>query len=226
MVLASFAEKWAEPAEAFAAQKGCWLVLDRVRDPGNLGTILRTADAVAAEGVLLVGECCDAFSVEAVRASMGALFNIPMAQMTEAAFIDAARDYKGAILGTALPASVDYREADWQEPMMLMMDRDRDEIITLVGYEPSAGAEERAGVTGGQGEEGYDELDLAAMPEIPDTLAKPPPLWLSVLKRPKSVRPASVLAPAPLKPAINLASSVLLAATPSQLRPPSPMSRA
>ena len=121
MVLASFAEKWAEPSTAFAAQKGCWLVLDRVRDPGNLGTILRTADAVAAEGVLLVGECCDAFSVEAVRASMGALFNIPMAQMTEAAFIDAARDYKGAILGTALPASVDYREAEWQEPMMLMM---------------------------------------------------------------------------------------------------------
>lgn len=121
MVMASFPERWADPETAFTAEAGVWVVLDRVRDPGNLGTILRTADAVGARGVMLVGECCDGFSVEAVRASMGALFNIPMAQMTEADFIARARGYSGQILGTALPASVDYRAPDWQGPMMLLM---------------------------------------------------------------------------------------------------------
>ena len=121
MVLASFKEGWADPEDAFTAPDGVWVVLDRVRDPGNLGTILRTADAVGAQGVLLVGECCDGFSVEAVRASMGAIFNVPLAQMTEAAFINRAQHYQGQVLGTALPASVDYRRASWQGPMLLMM---------------------------------------------------------------------------------------------------------
>lgn len=121
MVLASFSERWAVPDQIFSAQSGCWLALDRVRDPGNLGTILRTADATAAHGVVLIGDCCDAFSVEAVRASMGAVFNIPVVAMTETAFIEGAHAYQGQIIGTALPASVDYREPDWHDPMILLM---------------------------------------------------------------------------------------------------------
>jgi TrmH family RNA methyltransferase len=57
-----------------------WLALEAVRDPGNLGSILRTADAAGAAGVVLVGVTCDPFSVEAVRASMGAIFATPFAQ--------------------------------------------------------------------------------------------------------------------------------------------------
>ena len=53
-----------------------WLIAERLRDPGNLGTILRTGDAVGAGGLILIGECVDPFSVEAVRASMGALFTV------------------------------------------------------------------------------------------------------------------------------------------------------
>ena len=121
MVLASFAERWADPEMAFSATDGCWLALDRVRDPGNLGTIMRTADATAAKGVMLIGDCCDPFSVEAVRASMGAVFNMPVVQMAEDQFIRHAVAYHGQILGTALPASVDYRTPDWQDPMILLM---------------------------------------------------------------------------------------------------------
>jgi len=56
-----------------------WLALEAVRDPGNLGSILRTADAAGAAGVILIGGTCDPFSVEAVRASMGAIFATPFA---------------------------------------------------------------------------------------------------------------------------------------------------
>jgi RNA methyltransferase, TrmH family len=55
------------------------VALEGVRDPGNLGTILRTADSVGASGVVLIGESCDPFSVEAVRASMGSLFAVKIA---------------------------------------------------------------------------------------------------------------------------------------------------
>ena len=56
------------------------VALEGVRDPGNLGTILRTADAVGAGGVILVGASCDPFSVEAVRASMGSIFATKIAR--------------------------------------------------------------------------------------------------------------------------------------------------
>lgn len=56
------------------------VALEGIRDPGNLGTILRTADSTGAGGVVLVGESCDPFSVEAVRASMGSLFAMKLAR--------------------------------------------------------------------------------------------------------------------------------------------------
>ncbi len=56
-----------------------WVALYEVRDPGNLGTIVRTADAAGCDGVVLIGQCCDPFSVEAVRATMGSLFAMPLA---------------------------------------------------------------------------------------------------------------------------------------------------
>lgn len=56
-----------------------WVALYEVRDPGNLGTVVRTADAAGVDGVILIGQTCDPFSVEAVRATMGSLFAIPIA---------------------------------------------------------------------------------------------------------------------------------------------------
>ena len=129
MVVATFKEHLIDADHVFNTDLGddgakkdhVWVVLDRIRDPGNLGTILRTADAVAAQGVVLIGDCCDPFSVEAVRASMGAIFNIPLVVMDDDDFIQRAKSYKGQIVGTALPASDDYKTINWSGPMLLMM---------------------------------------------------------------------------------------------------------
>ena len=61
---------------------------------GNLGTIMRTADATGARGVILIGDCTDPYSVEAVRASMGAVFNVELAAMSEAAFLALAAGWR------------------------------------------------------------------------------------------------------------------------------------
>ena len=56
------------------------VILDRIQDPGNLGTIIRTADAVGALGIILLDGCVDAYSPKAVRASMGSLFHLAAVQ--------------------------------------------------------------------------------------------------------------------------------------------------
>lgn len=102
-------------------QDGTWVVLEEVRDPGNLGTIIRTIDSVGAKGVILVGNCCDPYSFESVRATMGSIFLVPIVTTTRDEFLDWSKTWKGQIYGTTLQDSVDYREADYQEPILLMM---------------------------------------------------------------------------------------------------------
>lgn len=57
---------------------GRWLILDGVQDPGNVGTIWRTADALGADGLLLVNGCADPWNPKTVRATMGACFRLPV----------------------------------------------------------------------------------------------------------------------------------------------------
>ena len=71
MVLGAFEQRWLDTEAITPDRNRPWIALDRVRDPGNLGTIMRTADATGARGVILIGDCTDPYSVEAVRASMG-----------------------------------------------------------------------------------------------------------------------------------------------------------
>ena len=97
-----------------------WLVAERMRDPGNLGTILRTGDAVGAGGLILIGECVDPFSVEAVRASMGALFTIPVVKSEWTPFLDWLRSGPGQLVGLSLDTDTDYRAARYGAPTFLL----------------------------------------------------------------------------------------------------------
>lgn len=97
-----------------------WLVAERLRDPGNLGTILRTGDAVGAGGLILIGECVDPFSVEAVRASMGALFTVPIVQAGWTEFLPWLRTGPGQLVGLSLDTDHDYRAAAYTSPTFLL----------------------------------------------------------------------------------------------------------
>ncbi len=97
-----------------------WLVAERLRDPGNLGTILRTGDAVGAGGLILIGDCVDPFSVEAVRASMGALFTVPIVQSDWASFIAWLRNGPGQLVGLSLDTDTGYRDALYTAPTFLL----------------------------------------------------------------------------------------------------------
>jgi len=98
-----------------------WIVAQALRDPGNLGTILRTGDAVGAGGLILVDDCADPFSVEAVRASMGALFTQAIATARWDEFLAWLRAGPGQLVGTSLKATTDYLEAEYQAPCFLLI---------------------------------------------------------------------------------------------------------
>ncbi|QUD89042.1 TrmH family RNA methyltransferase [Phenylobacterium montanum] len=99
----------------------CWVALQAVRDPGNLGTIVRTADAAGCGGVILVGDCCDPYSVEAVRATMGSIFAVPLYKATVAEFLAWRAHWPGSVVGTLLTATIDHRQARYEDPTLILM---------------------------------------------------------------------------------------------------------
>lgn len=118
-IIATFRQKY----HALSSVKdGLWLGLEGVRDPGNLGTIIRTCDAVAAEGVILIGDTCDPFAPETIRATAGSFARMPLVRATEDEFVAWRKNYKGRVIGTHLGEhTVDYRKANTERPLVLLM---------------------------------------------------------------------------------------------------------
>jgi RNA methyltransferase, TrmH family len=100
-------------------------VLNDVADPGNLGTIMRSADAVGAQALILIGDSTDPFDPATMRAAMGALFNLQIVRCSWPEF-QAWQQQQGAfLLGTSDRAAVDYRHVPAARPLLLMMGSER-----------------------------------------------------------------------------------------------------
>jgi len=122
MVAAVFEQRWTALKDVQPRGSETWIALDRVRDPGNLGTIIRTADAAGASGVVLVGDCTDPFSLETVRATMGSMFALPLVKTTPADFLKWKKSVDARLVATHLAGAVDYRTIDYKsKPVILMM---------------------------------------------------------------------------------------------------------
>ncbi|MFO1015677.1 MAG: RNA methyltransferase [Caulobacteraceae bacterium] len=120
-VLAVFNQGFAPLTALEPASAKCWVALQAVRDPGNLGTIIRTADAAGCGGVILVGDCVDPFSVETVRATMGSIFAVKIAKTGVEEFIGWRKSWPGSVVGTLLTATEDFRAADYRAPSLILM---------------------------------------------------------------------------------------------------------
>ena len=101
--------------------EGLWVALEEGQDPGNLGSILRTLDAVGGKGMLLVGEGTDAYHPTSVRASMGALFTVSMMQTNLENFGKWHGNHTKAIIGAVCSSAVDYHSYNYPEDLILFM---------------------------------------------------------------------------------------------------------
>jgi TrmH family RNA methyltransferase len=118
-------EHWVPLDQVNLAPGDLWVALDAIQDPGNLGTILRTADAVGAKGLILLDHSTDPYDLTALRASTGAVFS---QKLTRAALPEFAAWKKGAgvaVIGTSGSASASYREFRYPDPLVLLMGSER-----------------------------------------------------------------------------------------------------
>jgi len=124
--LAAVLSQKKQSIQRLSLQKGdLWIALDSIQDPGNLGTILRTSDAVGGKGLILLDQSTDPYSVAATRASMGALFsqNIIPANFVE--FKEWKRENQIAVIATSDAAELDYQQFSYPDPMILLMGSER-----------------------------------------------------------------------------------------------------
>ncbi|MBB5044404.1 TrmH family RNA methyltransferase [Shinella fusca] len=139
MVVGIFTQRWTDIRDLKPAANETYVALDRVRDPGNLGTIIRTADAAGASGVILVGETTDPYSMETVRATMGSVFALPLVKASPADFLAWKKGAGVSVVATHLAGAVDYRTIDYKKkPVVLLMGNEQSGLPEALAREADA----------------------------------------------------------------------------------------
>lgn len=103
--------------------------LDRIQDPGNVGTIIRTADAAGMDAVIIAKGTVDIYNDKVLRASQGSVFHIPVIEMD---FEEARQKVNGKVMGTSLENSVDYHQVEKADSFILVLGNEGqgvDEVI-------------------------------------------------------------------------------------------------
>jgi RNA methyltransferase, TrmH family len=119
------AQRW-ETLSSVTETRRCWLVLHDIQHPGNLGTLIRTCDAVGGDGVILTGRSTDPYHPMAVRGSLGALFSQRIVKASQADVASWLPRAGCTVVGTALEGSKDFREVDYaSKPVVIMGGNER-----------------------------------------------------------------------------------------------------
>lgn len=120
--VAALVEIRQENLDSFAPERGFVLVLDQIRDPGNLGTLIRTADALGAAGVVLLEDTADLYNPKVVRSTMGSLFHLPVCTGVKAGKLEAwCRKNGYALWATALEGAEDVTKLQWPAKTALVL---------------------------------------------------------------------------------------------------------
>jgi len=125
-IAAVIGQRWFPLDENAPAGNELWVALQAVQNPGNLGTVLRTCDAVGAKALLLLDDCTDPYDAAAVKASMGSIFTV---RLMKSGFLDfqdwAVKHPEVAIFGTSDKGAEDYTSARYPLPALLLMGSER-----------------------------------------------------------------------------------------------------
>ncbi|HEY3082539.1 MAG TPA: RNA methyltransferase [Chloroflexota bacterium] len=114
-------QRWTPLESLRPGAEECWVALDAVQYPGNLGAVLRTAEAVGAAGLILLEQTADPHDPAAVRASMGALFAQRLVRTRFAELSVWAMRHGAALIGSSPSAGLDYRAATYPRRLVLLL---------------------------------------------------------------------------------------------------------
>ncbi len=118
-------QQWMNLLDISWDPSGCWVALDEVADPGNLGTVMRTIDAAGARGVIVLDQSTDPYDPTAIRGSMGAIFSVPHVRTTFAEFESWVKLIQIPVIGTSDKAKQNYHSYTYPNPMILLMGSER-----------------------------------------------------------------------------------------------------
>ncbi len=118
-------QSWCPLEQVEINQASLWVALDRIADPGNLGTIMRTADAVGCQGLILLGPSTDPHDPTAVKASMGSIFSLALVKSDWTDFHTWLVEKRVKLVGTSDRAVTDYQAVSYQRPLALLMGSER-----------------------------------------------------------------------------------------------------
>ncbi len=107
--------------ESSGAEKGLWLALEDVQDPGNLGSALRSLDGAGGRGLILLGDSTDAYHPTAVRASMGSIFTQKLVKTSTAELVEWKKRRGACVVGTWCGEAKAYRSYNYPENTILLM---------------------------------------------------------------------------------------------------------
>jgi TrmH family RNA methyltransferase len=124
-IAAIVSQNWSTLSNIKIPEIGLWTALDSVADPGNLGTIMRTMDAVGGRGIILIGQCVDAYDPSSLRASMGAVFSLEIIKTDQAEFVEWKKKNKVKLIGTSDKASTPYTDVQYPGDLILLMGSER-----------------------------------------------------------------------------------------------------
>jgi TrmH family RNA methyltransferase len=124
-IAAVMRQRWQSLEDVQLQPGDLWVALDSVADPGNLGTILRTLDAVGGRGVILLDQSTDPYDPAAVRGSMGALFTCELVSASFEDFAAWKRSRGVALFGTSDKAPADYHACRYPDPLVVLMGSER-----------------------------------------------------------------------------------------------------
>lgn len=162
--------------EAVSCTAGVVLVLHDVRDPGNAGTLVRSADAAGASGVVFTGQSVDPFNPKTLRATAGSVFHVPIACATLEATLASFSARGATSFATVVRGGRSYRDVDYTQPTVIVVGNEADGLdeasIALCDESMSipmiGGAESlNAGVAGSL-------ILFEALRQREDTAARPP----------------------------------------------------
>ncbi len=118
-------QNWQSLDRILVTPDDLWVALESVSDPGNLGTIMRTAEAVGARGLILLGHSTDPYDPTSIKASMGAVFSLELAQSDWDLFIKWKEANQLYMTGTSDSADSNYKNIEYKRPFILLMGSER-----------------------------------------------------------------------------------------------------
>ncbi len=118
-------QQWTSLQQLRMKRNSLWLAVESIESPGNLGTMIRTAEAAGASGIFMLSPDCDPYDPATVRATMGSLFSQKLVKCSSREFIDWAKSNGVAVVASSPVGLMDFKVLHYRFPTVLVIGNEK-----------------------------------------------------------------------------------------------------